>query len=236
MKPSSVYNWLFSRQTRPCLLCLGDTASDRDICHPCQLELPWNRLHCRLCAVPMPNDGQLCGQCQTQSPAFTEVVAPFAYGFPVDSLIPAYKYRGQLTYSRLLSHLLTEALRVHYQNRTLPDCLVPMPLHHTRMARRGFNQATELARPVARALSRPMMANVLLRHRATQTQKGLSASDRRRNLRGAFSCRRVELIAGRHVALIDDVMTTGATVEEASRTLLAAGARQVSVWCVARTS
>ena len=111
-----------------------------------------------------------------------------------------------------------------------------MPLHHTRMARRGFNQATELARPVARALSRPMMANVLLRHRATQTQKGLSASDRRRNLRGAFSCRRVELIAGRHVALIDDVMTTGATVEEASRTLLAAGARQVSVWCVARTS
>ncbi|MEH6387045.1 MULTISPECIES: ComF family protein [Pseudomonas] len=170
-------------------------------------------------------------------PAFNQIVAPFLYGFPVDSLILAFKHHHQLTYGRMLALLLLDAVRFHYRERhqALPDCLIPMPLHGARLAKRGFNQAMELTRPLARRLTIPVEHGVLLRQRATQTQQGLDARARRRNLKDAFICRKPERILGKHIALVEDVVTTGTTVREASRVLLDAGAASVSVWCVART-
>jgi len=235
MNPHAVYKWLLNNQTKRCMLCLSAADTGRELCHACHLDLPWLGPHCRVCALPLPTEGQLCGQCQTSPPAFTRVIAPFRYAFPLDSLIPAYKHHQQFAFGRLMAELLGEAIAAEHADAAPVECLVPLPLHQRRQARRGFNQATELARPIAHALGLPLLPNALQRVKATESQQGLTAADRRRNLQDAFRCPAVHLVEDRHVALLDDVVTTGATVRAASRTLLDAGARQVSVWCVART-
>lgn len=235
MKPYVVYNWLLNAQQKRCMLCLGRADTGRELCHACHLDLPWLGSQCRLCALPLPCDGQLCGQCQSSPPGFSRVLAPFRYAFPLDSMIPAFKYHRQYALGRLMAELLTEAVLDECFSSPRPDCLVPVPLHHRRQARRGFNQATELARPIARALGLPLCPAALRRVKATESQQGLSAADRRNNLQGAFRCRQASAVQGRHVVLIDDVVTTGASVRAATSTLLDAGAQQVSVWCIART-
>lgn len=238
MKSTAVYKWLINNHTTSCLLCLSyGVHSQLGICEACRADLPWLGSHCRQCALPLSLAEGLCGQCMNSPPAFNQIVAPFLYGFPIDSLILAFKHHHQLTYGRMLGLLLLDAVRFHYQERqqALPDCLIPMPLHGARQAKRGFNQAMELARPLARRLSIPVEHGVLLRQRATQAQQGLDARARRRNLKDAFVCRKPKRIHGKHIALVEDVVTTGTTVREASRVLLDAGAASVSVWCVART-
>lgn len=235
MKARAVYNWLLNVQARRCMLCLGAADTGRELCHACHLDLPWLGPGCRRCALPLPSDDQLCGQCQTSPPGFVRVVAPFRYAFPLDSLIPAFKYHRQYAFGRLMAELLAEALQEAYRDSPLPDCLVPLPLHRRRQARRGFNQATELGRPIARALDLPLETGVLRRVKATVSQQGLPAAERHRNLQGAFRCANAAPVEDRHVALVDDVVTTGASIRSATRTLLDAGAAQVSVWCIART-
>lgn len=233
----AVYNWLNNNQDQ-CLLCLAsDKPIQQGLCDPCRSDLPWLGSRCRQCALPLPGDDLLCGQCQQHPPAFSQVVCPLLYRFPVDSLIPAFKYHGQLGYGRLLMNLLAEHVRYHYEehHQSLPDALIPMPLHSGRQAARGYNQALELARPLARLLDRELLGAHLQRTRSTQPQQGLNARERRRNLRGAFRCNHPDQVTGKHLALVDDVLTTGTTADEASRTLLQAGALSVSVWCVART-
>lgn len=235
---TKVYNWLSFNQENRCLLCLGSAAGIAEcICTACLEELPWLGIGCRQCALPVPREDMLCGQCQQSSPAFSQVVAPFRYAFPLDSLIPAFKYQHKLTYGRLMARLLQQAIVHHYEERQqdLPELVIPLPLHRARQAQRGYNQAMELARPIARALGISLDHRTLMRQRATTSQQGLDARQRRRNLQGAFVCHHPERLAGRHVALVDDVVTTGTTVNEASRTLLAAGAETVSIWCIART-
>lgn len=238
MKINKVYNWLNNNHPSHCLLCLSaSSATQHGLCEPCHRELPWLGNRCRQCALPLPFAGQLCGQCQQHPPAYSQVISPFLYRFPLDSLIPAFKYHSQLIYGRLLAHLLADYVAYAYQehNHALPDALVPMPLHRKRQAQRGFNQALELARPMARALNCPLLSRTLKRVQATHAQQGLSAQQRKNNLKGAFACSGPETVAGRHLALIDDVLTTGASADEATRTLLEAGAKSVSIWCVART-
>lgn len=234
---SLVYKWININQVNRCLLCLGSAAGSPDcICPPCLDDLPWLGPACRQCALPLSAEGLLCGKCQQRPPAFSQVIAPLHYRFPIDSLIPAFKHQHRLTWGRLLVRLLQQAIIHHYRDRQLqlPDVVIPLPLHRSRQARRGFNQAMELARPIARALDIPLDYRNLLRRRATTAQQGLDARARQRNLRDAFICRHPARLAGRHLALVDDVMTTGTTVNEASRTLLQAGAASVTVWCVAR--
>lgn len=227
---------LFARR---CQLCLGKSDAHSDICIGCQLDLPWLGNHCAQCALPLPGaePGQLCGKCLQRPPHFRQVIAPFIYRFPVDSLIPAFKYHQQLALGRLLVPLLIAAIRHQHeeQQQALPDLVLPMPLHRQRQALRGYNQAYELARPVARALGIPLDRHSLRRSRSTPHQQGLSADQRQRNLRHAFYCPREQQADGLHLALVDDVVTTGATADEASRTLLAAGAASVSIWALART-
>lgn len=235
---SKVYNWLSFNQINRCLLCLGSAAGIAEcICPACLDDLPWLGSACRQCALPLPSEDMLCGQCQQNPPAFSQVVAPFRYAFPLDSLIPAFKYQHKLTYGRLLARLLQQAIVhcYHERQQALPDLILPLPLHRARQAQRGYNQALELARPIARQLAVPLDRRNLTRQRATTAQQGLNAQERRHNLQGAFRCRYPERLLDKHIALVDDVVTTGTTVNEASRTLLAAGAASVSIWCIART-
>jgi len=238
LKESKVYNWLINNLSTYCLLCgLKTRHREPTLCSGCLADLPWLHAYCRQCALPLPQADSLCGQCLNRPPPFAYATAPLLYRFPVNSLIPAFKYHRQAAYGRLLSQLmilgLSDYLEQHPERR--PELLLAMPMHPTRQSQRGYNQAFELARPVSRALGITLQQNVLQRSRATQTQQGLNAQERRRNLAGAFHCSSPAVVKDRDIALIDDVMTTGVTAAEASRTLLSAGARSVQLWCAART-
>jgi len=198
-------------------------------CNRCAALLPRNELACRRCANPLRTKPQVvCGRCQTQPPPFQSAVAPLLYEFPVDSAIKALKFRRQLFYLPVFSGLLVAAAK---ENFTDIDALVPVPLHHWRHSLRGFNQAVELCNIVSRRIGIPIVHNVK-RVRATKMQSGLSAEERRQNLRGAFSL--TARLRSRHPLLIDDVMTTGETCGAISKVLLSAGAEKVSVLTIAR--
>jgi ComF family protein len=153
------------------------------------------------------------------------------YRFPADRLIQAFKFKRQLAAGRVLSHLLSEYVCANDLHR--PDVLIPVPLHNLRMTKRGFNQACELGSYVGKVLDIPLLTTALRRHRHTQAQSGLSRKQRRRNVRGAFYWHG-PIQAGRHIALIDDVMTTGTTVTECTRVLKKAGAKRVDIWVATR--
>lgn len=238
MKKQQVYICIKNNLIRQCALCLGaHPQPDTQLCAGCEADLPWQQACCQRCALPLPHPAAQCGRCLVAPPPFTHALAPLLYRFPVDSLIPAFKYHSQTDIGRLLGQLLAEAAADWLQQdiAPCPDLLLPIPMHRTRQAQRGYNQAYELARDVARRTHLLCRPGLLERTRATQSQQGLDAKARRQNLRGAFSCPQPEQLRDKHLALIDDVMTTGVTLSEASRTLLKAGAASIQVWCVART-
>jgi ComF family protein len=171
----------------------------------------------------------VCGACLRHPPAFDFTRTAFRYGFPVDRLLHAFKYGGDLTLAETLALPLARCASTAPQ----PDLLLPMPLHPSRLKERGFNQALEIARPLARWLDLPLAADGCRRIRDTPSQAGMKWKERQRNVRGAFVCE-LEL-KGKSVAIVDDVMTTGATLNEISRVLKARGAAEVSAWVVART-
>ena len=196
-------------------------------CAACEVSLPrLPQMRCSVCATPVES-GEICGACLAMPPAYDAVTACFAYAFPVDALVQAYKYGGDLTLAPVLASAFgrTQAGRV--------DALVPMPLAPSRLRERGFNQAHELARHIARAARVPVLANAVRRIANTPPQAALPWKARARNVRGAFVCD-VDL-KGREVAVLDDVMTTGATLNEIAKVLKRAGASRVSGWVVART-
>jgi ComF family protein len=158
-----------------------------------------------------------------------ETHAVFLYGFPLDRLVPRLKFHNDLAAGRLLSGLMAEGLAALPR----PAALVPVPLHDGRLGRRGYDQALELAAPLAQRLGIPLLADALLRTRATSPQSELDAAARQRNLRCAFAVRVHAPLPG-HVVLVDDVMTTGATLVAAARTLLRAGVARVDAWFCAR--
>lgn len=150
---------------------------------------------------------------------------------PVDHLLHRFKYHGQLGYGYLLGSLLAERLAETVADTDQPGLILPVPLHSARQRWRGFNQALELARPVARRLHTPLDSHRLQRVRATPEQVQLNARARRRNLRGAFA---FDGTCPAHVVIMDDVFTTGSTAAEIARVLRRAGAERIEVWCVAR--
>lgn len=199
------------------------------VCAACQDDLPWHvQPQCPRCASPSPG-GATCGACLKRAPAFDRTVAALAYAFPADRLVPRLKYGGQLAAAPLLGACLAEAA----VDAPRPDRLVAMPLHPARLRQRGFNPATELARIVAEQLGVPLDAGCCRRVRDTPPQVALKYDARRRNVRGAFACSGD--VAGLHLALVDDVMTTGTSLDELAATFKRAGAREVSCWVAART-
>lgn len=213
-----------------CPLC-GDRAPETDFCEGCERALPCLDHSCTRCAEPfaseMPVDA-LCGQCQQDPPTYTVARAAFRYAPPIDRLILGAKYGQRLDWAALLGRRLARAMS---QRASSVDLLVPIPLHRSRLRERGYNQSLELARPVAKALGIEIRNN-MQRIRATSSQADLSREERQRNVRDAFVAS--QRVAGRRIAIIDDVMTSGATAEMAARCLLKAGAKNVEVWVVAR--
>jgi ComF family protein len=212
-----------------CALCGDAGARGLDLCTGCLADLPFNRPCCSRCALPLPVDGD-CGHCLTHPPGYALSFALFRYGHPVDHLITALKFHGRLNMARLLGELMVEALAG--RDRPLPTLLIPVPLHRSRLRARGYNQALELARPLARRLRIALGHQYCARVRATQPQTELSAEQRRQNVHGAFRITRP--LPARHVAIIDDVVTTGHTVEELAAALQRAGVETVEVWSCAR--
>lgn len=211
-----------------CLICGENGHDNSDLCAMCADRLPFNHSCCGRCGLPLPQPAPQCGRCLKKSPAFDRTVAPLIYGFPIDRLLPRFKFHGDLAAGRILA----DALLSGCGGAERPDALIPVPLHPRRLRQRGYNQALELARPLVRTLKLPVLADALRRVRETAAQSELGALARRRNVRGAFDVAARALPA--HVAVIDDVMTTGATLAECARTLKRAGVERVDVWVVAR--
>ena len=229
-----VYNWSINKQQ--CLLCDEPCEGRHPLCSPCEGELPWLDGQCAVCAVPLPTRGLICGECQKRPPSYDHVEVPWRFAFPVDVLITRFKHQARWPFGRLLG----ERLAFHLQHAfadglVLPDMLVPVPLARRRLRQRGFNQAQMLAQWLGGALALPVDGRLLERIVDTPPQQQLDAATRRRNLRQAFRVAPGAAIEGRHLALVDDVLTTGATAEALARLLKRAGAARVDVYCLART-
>ncbi len=214
-----------------CVLCEARGHDDLDLCAACTDELPRLGLACARCAFPFTSsDVSVCGVCQNKPPAFDAATALFYYQPPVNHLILQLKFHGRLTHARLLGQLLAKHLFA--SSGVPPECIVPVPLHPRRIRERGFNQALELARHVGQRLHVPVDLKCARRIRHTEPQMELPAKARHRNIRGAF-----EIATGfraRHVAILDDVVTTGATVDELARSLRRVCAERIEVWSIAR--
>jgi ComF family protein len=211
-----------------CLLC-GAAADDSGLCAACAGELPRNRCCCARCALPLPWPVATCGGCQRRAPPWTAAWAPFRYGWPLDRLESRYKFSGNLAAGRALA----EHWARYGAPPVRPDAVVAVPLHRARLCRRGYNQSLELARVLTRRWQLPLRRDLLERTRATAAQTDLDARARRRNVRGAFRVP-AGVVVPAHVAVLDDVMTTGTTLAECARTLRRAGAERVDVWALAR--
>ncbi|MFC3941838.1 ComF family protein [Pseudomonas gingeri NCPPB 3146 = LMG 5327] len=231
---SQVYIWLKNKQS--CLLCDEPGDSSHPLCTPCESELPWLLDGCQTCALPLPMSGLTCGHCLKRPPSFEQVIAPWTYRFPVDSLITRFKHQSQWPLGRLLAELLAEALRERFDTGLpRPDLLLPVPLAIRRQRQRGYNQAAMLMDWLGQSLEIPVDEHRLLRIQDTVAQQDLDARARRRNLLNAFALAPGARVEGLHLALVDDVLTTGATAESLARLLLKAGARRIDVYCLART-
>jgi ComF family protein len=210
------------------------------ICSPCVDRFAAAVPRCERCALPVPAGVPTSGACVIDPPPYARTLAAVDYGHPWDRLITRYKFHAALDLAPAFALRMLETQRRDAEpppTLVLPTLLLPIPLSDSRLRERGYNQAWELARRLGRALACPADAKLLLRVRDTPHQLALPPEERAGNVRAAFAVepsRRAEL-AGRRVTLVDDVMTTGATVAEAARTLLQAGAQEVTVWVLART-
>jgi ComF family protein len=201
------------------------------VCAGCRGDLPWNAAACPGCALPLASASR-CSACQRRPRIFDAAWAAFRFEAPIRDAVHALKYQAQFAQARLLAGLMAEALAPRRQ--PWPQLLLPVPLHPRRLRGRGYNQSQEIVRRLAAALALPYRGDLLLRQRATADQIGMNAVQRRRNLRGAFAVAEAGALQGLHIALVDDVMTTGATLEELARCCRRAGAVRIEAWAIAR--
>ena len=233
-----------------CVLCLQRSNSTRDLCLPCEGDLPY--LHpmqvvCRCCgvALTLPTLGTnrsaphlKCGECLKNPPHFEQTIALMEYEHPIDAMIQALKLRHNFQFLNVFCSLLGHYLLEHYQHTPLPGALIAVPLHHSKLATRGFNQSQMMAHRLSRHLAIPALEKTCLRQHSGQRQSGLSAQQRRRNLVDAFKLTPqgvISLAQYPHVAIVDDVMTTGSTANELAKVLREGGVKRVDVICFART-
>lgn len=198
-------------------------------CAACDHALPYlDAAHCPTCALPTPS-GEMCGQCLKHPPLLARAAAVFGYAFPLDKLIQAMKYGEQLA----LAHAFAEKLAYRIDKTGLPDYVIPMPLHPAKLRERGFNQSQLLAARAARELGLELLPDACQRVRDTPPQSALPWKARKKNVRNAFRCDAD--LAGKRVALVDDVLTTGASLNALAEAVQQRGAVEISAWVVART-
>lgn len=213
-----------------CLLC-GAASDDAPLCGPCRGELPGLPRACPLCAMPS-SLGETCGACLRHPPQFDMTVAAWRYAYPVDRLVQALKFHCRLALASFFAGELASIVeRADVVDAV--DLVIPMPLHPSRLAERGFNQAAEIARHLTGKPGTRLALQGASRVRRTLPQANLPLDERARNVRGAFAC--ALDLTGARVAVVDDVMTTGATLGELAKVLKRAGAARVENWVVART-
>jgi ComF family protein len=213
-----------------CLVCGEAGARGRDLCAACHAALPWQGPACLRCALPLPQPGT-CGACLQHPPPLAAAHAAFDYAFPLDRLLPRLKFHGDFAAGRVLAHCMADRFALLPR----PQAVLPVPLHRARLRQRGYDQALELARPLAHASGLPLLDGVLRRRRTTTAQSRLDAEARQRNLRDAFLVA-ADAALPAHVALVDDVMTTGATLHAAANALRNAGVARVDAWVCARVA
>ena len=216
-----------------CALCHGD--SQNALCSKCRLQFFANTpMRCEICARRMPHPrAKICGACLRRPPAFDATSVACDYAAPSDLLVQDLKFRARLPLAQSFGQMLANAITQRLSNS--PDVIIPVPLSETRLAQRGFNQASEIARSLSRHTGIPLQARWCVRVRDTQPQAGLPLSERRVNMRGAFAVPLDVSVRGQHVLLVDDVMTTGHTLNELAACLKRHGARRVTNAVFART-
>jgi ComF family protein len=228
-----VYNALLPAT---CTLCDSKTDTGIDLCRACFNQLPHNHRHCKTCALPLHSSPHThlqpsiqCGNCLANSCIFDEACIPFLYRPPADFMVHQLKFSAERKFARLMGELLAGAAA----SATRPDLLVPVPVHRDRYLERGFNQASSLASVIGKRLNIPVDTKLARRVVAQTPQAGLNARQRRTNVRGAFEADAVG--DRRHIAIIDDVLTTRATGEALAKALKKSGCQHLSVWAFART-
>ncbi len=229
-----IYEWMLPSS---CVLCSDLTHGDIDLCQACYDDLPWLQQVCRCCALPLSNsisNMQLCGQCIKNPPPFDQIIALCSYDEPIISFINLLKFSGQLKYARLLNKLFIKYLiSTPLYLQKLPECIVPIPLHADRLKERGFNQALELSQIISKFFNIPILHNVCQRIRPTPSQALIHANKRRNNMKNAFVI--THNFNAKHIAIVDDVVTTGTTVAELSQLFKNMGVEKIDIWCYART-
>ncbi|MCW8923279.1 MAG: ComF family protein [Gammaproteobacteria bacterium] len=218
-----------------CLLCGSSGHDGMDLCGHCYQLLPFNNAACATCALPLPPDTPeniVCGRCQKKTPYYDKAFSVLSYQYPVVWLIQQLKFNEKLVHARLLGELLAVSGCVEKTGSDEDICILPVPLFKKRLRQRGFNQSIELARALSKKTGWPMELNRVERIRDTSAQTGLDAKARRKNIRGAFEM--LKPLLQKHVVIVDDVVTTGSTVNELSRVLKKAGVEKITVLSLAR--
>jgi ComF family protein len=211
-----------------CLLCADYNGSEIGLCEPCFKSLPWHTsTQCPQCALI--TDGGICGNCLNAAPDFDATHTLFTYTYPIDSILQQYKYNDMLHLANVFAKLFYQQHKITYNI----DLVIPMPMHPQRLQERGFNQALEIARCLAKNLKLELNYQACQRIKLTPPQAGLPLKDRIKNVRGVFECK--QSLQGLNIAIVDDVMTTGASLNELAKTLKKAGAARVECWVIART-
>jgi len=236
--------FLLGNQLLPtqCLLC-GCTLRGQLLCEGCLFDLPWIHTHpyrCQHCALALPTAADICGHCLKQPPAFSRSYILFAYRHPLNRLIHRFKYRRKLMSGKLLGQVFAQFIVdcAHSEpDWQQPDLLISTPMHWLRRWQRGFNHTDVLSQYLAEATNIPLYNNIIKRQKRAPAQKELTRRERQKNLRNAFQLipGSLALIKDRRIAIVDDVVTTTATMRELSKILITAGAKEVQVWALART-
>lgn len=217
-----------------CEICRAHCPGTLPLCAGCHSQLPWIRHGCNSCGEPVTQRQSRCERCSASPLPFAHVAIPLRYAFPVDEWIGAYKYRELPGMVNWLAALLADHLLCQPNPATHPTLVIGVPMHPAQQRKRGYNQSILLARQVARIMELPFSSQLLQKTRATAHQRTLNAATRRLNLQDAFGVKDAAC-HGQHIALVDDVVTTGATSAEIAHSLLNAGAASVSLWALAKT-
>lgn len=228
---SKIYQWLLPFT---CVLCGANSKISQDLCDDCKNDLPWIKKSCLHCAQPLESIVTECGECLKNPPTYDNTHALFFYASPIDKLILRLKFHHQLLYARVLGELFAEKLIKIYYEKSLPEIIIPVPLHRSRLRQRGFNQSLEIAKPISKKLKIPIDIKHCQRIRATEAQSLIPATQRYQNVKSAFAI--AKNFSVKYVAIIDDVMTTGNTVNELSKQLRKNGVEKIDVWCCARSN
>lgn len=219
-----------------CILCSEETKRAIDLCLDCEKDLPRLSHVCIHCAAPLDIEtNTICGACLKKPFPFYKTCIPFSYTGAIRSLITGLKFQQRLLYATILGNLLAKQIRLSYQKEYFPHLIIPVPLHKKRLRQRGFNQVMEIARHINKTLNISIDYKSCLRIRNTLAQSELPANQRRTNVKNAFALQTQKNLLNQHIALLDDVITTGYTLTELSRILYDAGVKRIDVWCCART-